>query len=81
VVFIGIVFEDNPENARQFMQELGGDWPNLIDPGAATALAYGVYGIPETFFIDASGIVRHKRIGLSSYELLVTQIERLLTRE
>jgi cytochrome c biogenesis protein CcmG/thiol:disulfide interchange protein DsbE len=78
VILIGIVFEDSPENARQFMAELGGDWRSVIDPGARTALAYGVYGIPETFFIDRAGVVRHKRIGISSYELLVTQIERLL---
>jgi cytochrome c biogenesis protein CcmG/thiol:disulfide interchange protein DsbE len=80
VVFIGIVFEDSPRNARQFMRELGGDWPNLIDPGAKAALAYGVYGIPETFFVDGAGIIRHKRIGITSYELLVSQIERLLNK-
>ena len=35
-------------------------FPTLIDPGGLTAIAYGVYGVPETFFIDASGVIRDK---------------------
>lgn len=79
VVLVGIVYEDSPSAARAFMQELGGDWPILIDPGGKTALKYGVYGIPETFFIDTDGVIAYKKTGASSYGLLVAQIERLLS--
>ena len=38
-------------------------WPNADDPTGAVALAYGVLGPPETFFIDATGVVRAKHYG------------------
>ena len=78
VVLVGIDFNDSKGAALAFQRELGGDWPIVEDPGGRTALAYGVYGIPETFFIDRAGIIRAKNVGASSYELLTTTIERLL---
>lgn len=78
VVVIGIVFEDTPAAAMAYMRELGGDWPNVTDPGGRTALAYGIYGIPETFFIGPDGKVAFKQIGYSSYDVLVDNIDRLL---
>jgi cytochrome c biogenesis protein CcmG/thiol:disulfide interchange protein DsbE len=79
VVFLGIVFQDTPQGARQYMKEMGGDWPNLLDPGSRAALDYGVYGVPETFFIAPDGTVAHKRVGATSYLELVRWIERLLS--
>ncbi|HYT80024.1 MAG TPA: TlpA disulfide reductase family protein [Actinomycetota bacterium] len=78
VVFLGIVYQDSPSSARAYMRAMGGDWPNLVDPGARTALAYGVYGVPETFFIRPDGVVDYKRIGATSYDLLSNEIQRLL---
>jgi len=78
VVLVGIDFQDDREAALQFMRDLGGDWPVVQDPEGRTALAYGVYGVPETFFIGRDGVVRYKRIGASSYELLTDQIQRLV---
>lgn len=80
VVFFGVIFEDSPEAARSYMQKLGGDWPQLIDPGSRVAQNYGVYGVPETFFIGPDGVVAYKRVGYTSYDLLVQQIEGLLPR-
>lgn len=78
VVFLGILFQDTPAGARAYIKELGGEWPTLLDPGSKTAVAYGMYGVPETFFIDPNGIVRYRRVGETSYELLTTKIEELL---
>jgi cytochrome c biogenesis protein CcmG/thiol:disulfide interchange protein DsbE len=39
---------------------------------------YGVYGVPETYFIDRKGRVRFKQVGPVSDELLKQQIETLL---
>ncbi len=77
VVFLGVLYQDTPANARGFLKQLGAGWPTLLDPGGRTALRYGVYGIPETFFIGRDGRIGYKQIGPSSYELLVQQIERL----
>lgn len=78
VVFLGVVFQDTPAGARAYMKEFGGGYPGLLDPGSRTAVTYGVYGVPETFFIDPSGVVRYRRVGESSYELLTSRIEQLL---
>jgi cytochrome c biogenesis protein CcmG, thiol:disulfide interchange protein DsbE len=80
MVLIGVDFNDKKSAALAFQRELGGDWPIVDDPGGRTALAYGVYGIPETFFIDRDGIVAYKHVGPVSYALLTDQIERLLSR-
>lgn len=80
VVFLGVLFQDSPANGRKYMEELGGDWPTALDPKSRTAIDYGVYGVPETFFIGRDGIVAHKQVGASSYPLLIERIEALLAR-
>jgi cytochrome c biogenesis protein CcmG/thiol:disulfide interchange protein DsbE len=78
VVIIGIDYQDSTAAAMAYVRKLGGDWPVVTDLGDRTALAYGVYGVPETFFIGHDGVIRYKQIGASSYELLTTEIGRLL---
>lgn len=78
VVLLGIDEQDTRAAARAYMRELGGDWPILFDADGRVALAYGVYGIPETFFIGRDGVVAFKQIGATSYEVLTDQIQRLL---
>lgn len=78
VVFLGIVFEDSYDAVRSYMREVGGDWPQLIDAGGEIAQRYGVYGVPETFFIAPDGTIVHKQIGYTSYDLLIAQVERML---
>jgi cytochrome c biogenesis protein CcmG/thiol:disulfide interchange protein DsbE len=64
VQVVGILYDDEPADAREFLVRYGdGGWPNGIDPTGAVALAYGVLGPPETFFVDADGIVRAKHFG------------------
>lgn len=61
--FFGVVFEDTPENARNFAGSPDGRFPQLIDPQSRMAVDYGVTGVPETYFIDAQGIIRDKAVG------------------
>jgi cytochrome c biogenesis protein CcmG, thiol:disulfide interchange protein DsbE len=81
VTFVGVLFEDDVGSARAYMEELGGDWPSLVDPGSRTAIDYGVYGVPETFFIAPDGTIAYKQVGATSYQQLISWIERLLVRE
>jgi cytochrome c biogenesis protein CcmG/thiol:disulfide interchange protein DsbE len=78
VTLVGISFQDRPEDSRAYAAEMGGDWPLLQDPGSRTALAYGVYGVPETIFVGRDGRVAHEVIGPVSFELLGRWINRLL---
>ncbi|MEW6421766.1 MAG: TlpA disulfide reductase family protein [Deinococcota bacterium] len=70
---VGILFQEtNEQNARDFIREYALAYPSLRDPGIQTGINYGVSGIPETFFIDRDGIIRHvDRGGLTRERLNV----------
>ncbi len=78
VEMIGIVYQDTPENARRYLRRYGGGWTQLIDPQSRAAIDFGVYGVPETFFLDRTGRIAHKHIGPVNDELLYQQIHALL---
>jgi cytochrome c biogenesis protein CcmG/thiol:disulfide interchange protein DsbE len=80
VVLVGIAFQDRTSASLAYLGELGGDWPQLSDPGDQTALAYGVYGVPETFVVGPDGRVVGKQVGAVSYAWLTTEVDRLLTQ-
>ncbi len=64
--FVGIVYHDEEANIRRFLEQRGSWGRTLIDPDSDVAIRFGVYGAPETFVLDAEGIVRHKVAGLLS---------------
>lgn len=78
VAFVGVVYEDSAKNARAFMRRYGGGWPDVLDPAQRTSINYGVYGVPETFFIDRQGIIRAKVTGGVTPQILDGEIEMLL---
>lgn len=63
VVFVGILYQDDDAAGLEFTRRLGGTWPTVRDEGGRTALAYGVFGIPETFFIDPDGVIAGRHVG------------------
>ena len=62
-VMLGINYQDDVDNARAYLKERGSGFAHMRDITGALAIAFGVYGVPETFVIDKTGIIRHKRIG------------------
>ena len=77
-VVLGVVYQDSGSNAGRFMRELGGDWPQVVDTGSHTAIAYGVRGVPETFVVSPAGRVAAWHSGAVSYAFLSRNISRLL---
>ena len=63
VVFIGVNVWDDNSNALKYMNKFGGGYPHGTDPEEEIQVAYGVGGVPETFFIDPSGTIRDKFTG------------------
>lgn len=65
VRFVGIVYQDDPTQAIGFLDELGWgrDYEYVTDPGSPAAISFGVFGIPESFFIDPKGLIVGKIIG------------------
>ena len=78
VAFIGVVYQDSAASAQAFVDRYGIAYPSLLDPDGRTALDYGVYGIPETYFIAADGTIRAKQIGPLDAESLERQIAEAL---
>jgi cytochrome c biogenesis protein CcmG/thiol:disulfide interchange protein DsbE len=63
VQFLGIVYEDEPDRVQAYLKEQGSAYPTLMDADGRAAIAYGVYGVPETYFIDAQGAIVFKKVG------------------
>jgi cytochrome c biogenesis protein CcmG, thiol:disulfide interchange protein DsbE len=63
VALVGVVYQDDEDAAREFRDEFGLTFPQVMDPGGRTALDFGVFGIPETFVVDEQGVVKAKLIG------------------
>jgi cytochrome c biogenesis protein CcmG/thiol:disulfide interchange protein DsbE len=64
VQIVGVIYNDSPGAARAFLDRYGdGGWPQLTDAGGRLAIDYGVTGPPESYFVDAAGIVRAKQFG------------------
>jgi cytochrome c biogenesis protein CcmG, thiol:disulfide interchange protein DsbE len=79
VHFFGVMYNDTEDALRQYIQQMGGQtYPTLVDPGAKVAINYGLYGVPETFFIGPDGRVAYKQVGPVTSQVLTTEIDSLL---
>jgi cytochrome c biogenesis protein CcmG/thiol:disulfide interchange protein DsbE len=78
VVVVGIDMQDTAEAAREFIRRFELTFPNAPDPGGKVAVEYGVYGVPETFFVDRAGTIRAKHVGAVTDEVIRATLERLL---
>ena len=63
LAIVGVLTDDPPEPARQFVADFGATWPTVDDPGAAIKTTYRVVARPHTFFIDGAGVVQAQQIG------------------
>jgi cytochrome c biogenesis protein CcmG/thiol:disulfide interchange protein DsbE len=79
VVFVGVNIQDREPDARAFIREHGKTYPNGPDLRGVISIAYGVYGVPETFILDREGRIQHKHIGAVTAEVLEREIERALS--
>lgn len=79
VQIVGLNYKDEDELARQWLAELGNPYVAVaVDREARTALDYGVYGAPESFLIDPSGIIRHKVVGVVTPQLWQSRLLPLI---
>jgi cytochrome c biogenesis protein CcmG/thiol:disulfide interchange protein DsbE len=64
VRLFGINQADAPENARAFLTELGNPYDAVgADRDRRVSIDWGVYGVPETFVVDAQGVITFKHVG------------------
>ena len=84
VSFVGVNYQDTTSSrAVEFLDELGRGAETLYvrDVGSRTALEFGVLGLPETFFVDADGVVVGKVSGPINGQLLGETIEKIILGE
>lgn len=78
VHFLGVVFQDEEARIQDFLRKRGSAYPTVVDDRGKTAMAYGVGGVPETFFIDANGMMVAKHDGPLSAEQLQSYLNEVL---
>lgn len=73
---IGYNYKDEPADAQRWLQEFGNPFEfNLADEEGRVALDWGIYGAPETFLVDAKGVIRWKLVGAITDRIVSEQIE------
>lgn len=79
VMIIGVnTQESQRRNAEGFLDEFGLSFPNGFDAQNRIGIDYGIFGLPETFFIRADGTLNYKHAGPVTDELMNEQIQALL---
>lgn len=80
VRFVGLLYQDRVGPASEFLDEMGrGEgYSYVVDADSRATVELGVFGVPETYFVDANGIVRGKVQGEVNPMVLVQTIEDLL---
>ena len=80
VVFVGVVYQDAPDAARAFHERMGQTWPVGADDSGRTALSFGVFGVPETYFIGKDGVIAGRHIGPIDEATLARGIDALRSK-
>ncbi|NYZ61258.1 DsbE family thiol:disulfide interchange protein [Luteimonas deserti] len=72
---IGYNWKDEHADALRWLEQFGNPyWVVLVDYDGHAAIDWGIYGAPETFLVDADGIVVWKHVGPMSTETLHTEL-------
>ncbi len=61
---VGYNYKDARADALRWLEQFGNPfWLVVADREGRTAIDWGVYGAPETFLVDADGVIRWKHVG------------------
>ncbi|MEE4661675.1 MAG: DsbE family thiol:disulfide interchange protein [Halieaceae bacterium] len=61
----GINYKDEDDKALAWLAELGDPYRlNIVDAEGTLGLDLGVYGAPETYVVDARGVIRYRHVGV-----------------
>ncbi len=81
IQIIGLDWKDDPDNAKRWLAQFGNPYHTIIaDEQGGTGINFGVYGAPETFLIDAKGVIRYKRIGMLTPNVIADELKPHITQ-
>jgi cytochrome c biogenesis protein CcmG, thiol:disulfide interchange protein DsbE len=63
LAIVGVLMDDPPAPARDFIAEYGASWPTVDDPDKAIRNAYRVVARPVSYFVDRDGVLRSIQVG------------------
>ena len=78
VKFLGVAILDQPGNIPPYLRQYSVGYPNIIDEGGASAVSYGVTGVPEKYFLNREGKIIRKVIGPLSRPALREILDSLI---
>ena len=71
----GLNYKDKPAKALEWLAKMGDPYHRIgADRDGRVGLDWGVYGVPETFVVDAEGRIRHKHVGPLTRETLEGEV-------
>lgn len=77
-VVLGMLYQNESDEAREYLRKHPSPYEHLIDPDSSSAIDYGVAGVPESFVIDGNGVIRYKHAGVLTPEVIAQQLVPLL---
>ena len=78
VVFVGVAIEDVESKAREYVKRNGLTFATGLDAKGTIKQAYGIFGLPITYFIDREGLVNYVHAGVLTKDLLRYELEKIL---
>ena len=73
---VGYNYKDTPEDAQAWLRQFGNPYELIVvDEDGRAALDWGIYGAPESFLVDADGVVAWKYVGAIDEAVVREQIE------
>jgi cytochrome c biogenesis protein CcmG/thiol:disulfide interchange protein DsbE len=75
VPILGLNYKDKDDEAQRWLKQFGNPYQlSAVDTKGRIGIDYGVYGVPETYLIDAEGVIRYKHIGALTKAVLEQKI-------
>ena len=82
---LGLNYKDKGDDAQRWLKQFGDPYQfSVVDANGRIGIDYGVYGVPETYLIDAEGVIRYKQIGALTpavMEQKILPLARTLTKK
>ena len=78
VGIIGLNYKDQNDQARQWLEQKGDPYLfNIVDAEGRLGFDLGVTGAPETYLVDARGVIRYRRVGVVDQRIWDEEISSL----
>lgn len=80
IPIVGLNYKDKRDEGIAWLARFGDPYLlSAYDEQGRVGIDYGVYGVPETYIIDKRGVIRYKRIGIVTPQIVSQKILPLVS--